>query len=284
MTSRKDVKLVTNICLYLFMITISLVFLFPYIWMLSNSFRTTEQLVSKPLAIFSGSFTLQSYKNIMSLGGKTILLYISNSLIITTASVLLALVTSSLGAYALTRKPNLPGFKAVMFLFLVSIMYPWALLVIPIYMVMLKLGLMGTHIGVILAITGGTSIALPVFIFQQFFKSIPYELIECAEVEGANELTILTKIVIPIAKPVYGTVALITFMFNWGEWFYVMVLSNSLKTATLPVALLNTYGELGADINAIMALASLISVPIIILFIFTQRNVMEGIAQGSIKG
>ena len=126
--------------------------------------------------------------------------------------------------------------------------------------------------------------ALPFLIFQQFFKTIPYEIIECADVEGASEFTILRKIIVPMASPVFGTVALITFMFNWGEWFYVMVLSNSLRTATLPVALLNINSELGQELNSVMALSSIIAVPIIILFIFTQKRVLEGIAQGSVKG
>lgn len=276
--------MILTILLYLSLTVLAVIMLFPYIWMLANSFRSSADIVSHPLSLFDGNFTLQAYRSIEMPGGRPITQYLCNSLIITICSVVLSLMICSLGSYALTRKPKLPGFRVTMAFFLVSIMYPWALLVIPLYTIVFNLGLLGTHIGIILAITGGTGIALPVFIFLQFFKSIPYEVIEYADVEGASEFTILMKIVIPMARPVYTTVALITFMTNWGEWFYVMVLSNTMDTATLPVALMNSNSELGVELNSIMALASVISVPVIILFVFTQRRVMEGIAQGSVKG
>ena len=284
MSKLKKAKPLTLISVYIFMIVMAVIMLFPYVWMVMNSFRSSRDIVLSPLALFTGPFTIEAYQGIMTLGGRPLIDYLLSSFIITASSVILTLIVCSLGAYALTRKPNLPGFKAANFFFLVSIMYPWALLVIPIYLTVFRLGLLGSYIGIILAITGGASVSLPYFIFQQFFKTVPYEIIECAELEGAKEFTILTRIIVPMAKPVIGTVALISFMFTWGEWFYVMVLSVTMKTATLPVALLNLNSEFGQELNSIMALSSLLSIPIIILFILTQKKIIEGLAQGSVKG
>lgn len=281
---KRKSHLILKLFAYIALSVLSVVMLFPYVWMIFNSFRATEDIVLKPLELFSGSYTTDAYKGILMVGTHPIWFYFKNSLIITISSVLLTIVVCSLGAYAMTRRSRSRGFRAVLFLFMVSIMYPWALLVIPLYVIVLNLGLIGTHLGIILAITGGTGISLPVFIFQQFFKSIPYEVIESADIEGAKELKILLKIVFPMAGPVFGTVALLTFMTNWGEWFYVSVLSNKTATATMPVGLMNLNTELFLEMNRIMAMASIISVPIIILFIFTQKRVTEGIAVGSVKG
>ena len=280
---RYKIKPTTVAAVYALAILVAMVFLYPYLWMVINSFRASKDIVSKPLALFSGNFSFGAYQNISVMGGKSLFHYARNSLIITVSSVVLTLIVCSLGAYALTRKQNSPFFKLILTIVLVSIMYPWALLIIPVYIVVIKLGLIGTHVGIVLAITGGTGIALPFFLFQQFFRQVPDELIECACVEGAGEVAILTKIVIPMSRPVYGTVTLIQFMLLWGEWFYVSVLSNSLSTASLPVSLLNMNSELGIELNEVMALSALISVPIIILFIITQQRVMEGLAQGSLK-
>lgn len=282
MKSRK--ALVTTTSLYIVMLLIAFAMLYPYIWMISSSFKDTTEVVRSPLKLWSDNFTLDAYKDVLTVGNKPIGHYLKNSLVITCGSVLLTLVCCSLGAYAMTRRPKKLAFRITLMMFMVSIMYPWALLVIPLYVIVLKIGLLGTRLGIILAITGGTGISLPVLIFQQFFKSIPYDVLEAADIDGASEFTIFRKIIFPMARPVFGTVALLTFMTNWGEWFYVSVLSDSMQTATLPVALLSLNTELFLEMNRIMAMATLVSVPIIILFVFTQRRVIEGIAVGSVKG
>jgi hypothetical protein len=122
------------------------------------------------------------------------------------------------------------------------------------------------------------------FLFEQFFRTIPAAMIEAASVDGASELQVLWLIVLPMARGVVATVAVITFLLNWAQWFPVMVVSASPDTYTLPVALLNLNGELGTNFQGIMALAVITTVPPALLFLLAQRQVMSGMTEGAIKG
>jgi ABC-type glycerol-3-phosphate transport system permease component len=109
-------------------------------------------------------------------------------------------------------------------------------------------------------------------------------VIEAATIDGADETTILFRIVLPMARPVVATVAIITFLLNWAQWFPVMVISATPDTYTLPVALLNVNGELGTDFQGIMALAVVTTIPPVLLFLVAQRRVMGGMTEGAVKG
>jgi ABC-type glycerol-3-phosphate transport system permease component len=122
------------------------------------------------------------------------------------------------------------------------------------------------------------------FLFEQFFRTIPADVIEAAMIDGAGEWTILWRIVMPMAAPVVATATVITFLLNWAQWFPVMVISRSPDTFTLPVALLNLNGELGVNVQGIMALAVLTTLPTTLVFLAAQKRVMSGMADGAVKG
>ena len=165
--------------------------------------------------------------------------------------------------------------------FLLTIMYPNMMLVIPLYFVVWQLGLLGTYAGIILATS---LVPLTFFVFVQFFETIPREIIEAASVDGASEWRIFRHIIIPLARPVVLTATLIAFLLNWKQWFPVMVLSTSSDSYTLPVALISLNSEYGINFQATMALATLTVLPVVVLFLATQRRVMGGILAGAVKG
>ena len=160
-------------------------------------------------------------------------------------------------------------------------MYPYMLLVIPVYIVVYKLGLLGGYSGIVLFLAVGP---VQFFLFEQFFRTLPAEVIEAATIDGAGEGAILFSVVLPMARPVVATVAIITFLLNWAQWFPVMVISTDSDTWTLPVALLNLNGELGSNFQGIMALAVVTTIPIALLFLAAQRQVMQGMTEGAVKG
>ncbi|MBO6636955.1 MAG: carbohydrate ABC transporter permease [Roseitalea sp.] len=260
---------------------ISLLFVFPYLWMIAASFRDTEAILTAPLRLWPESFSLKAYRDILVLSGEPLSTYLINSLLITGASTVFTVLTSLMGAYALTRAPHLPGFGLLRVGFLLVIMYPYMLLVLPVYLVMFQLGLLGTTIGIILFLSVGP---IQFFLFEQFFKSIPREVIEAARMDNASEMKILMRIVAPMSMPVVMTVILITVLLNWAQWFPVLVISRSTDTYTLPVALLSLNSELGVNFQGIMALATLTTLPVIIVYLLTQRRVMEGMISGAVKG
>lgn len=267
--------------LYLIATAISLVFVYPFYWMVISSFRSQEAIFSRPLALLPEGFDLSAWRSIGRLGGVDLWSYVFNSLFITLAATSLGVATTALGAYALWRQPKLPLFPAVQYSFLLTIMYPNMLLVIPLYFVTYYLGLLGTYFGIILSIT---IVPLVFFIFIQFFRTIPKELLDAAEVDGAGEFQTFRRVVMPIAAPILMTAFLIAWLLNWKQWFQILVISTKPDTYTLPVALLQLNSEYGVNFQATMALAALTSVPVIVLFILTQRKVMSGFLAGAVKG
>jgi ABC-type glycerol-3-phosphate transport system permease component len=260
---------------------LALVFLYPFWWMVVSSFRTQSAILSAPLRLLPETLDLAAWRSIARLGGTDLAVYVFNSLAITALSTLLAIATTGFGAYALCRNPRLPLFALVRYGFLLSIMFPYMLLLIPLYFVTYKLGLLGSYAGIVLVLS---LVPLVFFLFVQFFRSIPRELLEAARVDGASETQVLLRIVLPLARPVVLTATLIAFLLNWKQWFPVLVLSASPDTYTLPVALLALNSEYGINFQSTMALATLTTLPVVVLFILTQRRVLDGFLAGAVKG
>jgi ABC-type glycerol-3-phosphate transport system permease component len=209
---------------YGFLALSSVTFIYPYWWMLVSSFRSTEASMVAPLRLLPERLDFHAYAQILDIGGIPLLRYAGNSFLFTLASTALCVAITAAAAYALNRKQHLPGFAALRYGFLLTIMYPYMLLLIPIYLVMHRLGLLGSTAGIILLLSLGP---IQFFLFDQFFRAVPRELIEAAQVDGAGEWTMLWRIVVPLARPVVGTVTLITFLLNWAQWFPIVVIANA---------------------------------------------------------
>lgn len=259
----------------------SLFFLYPYLWMLVSSFRSTAEVLRAPLRLWPERFDPAGFLSIVQMGDLSLLRALANSLAITGASTLLAVLVTALGAYAITRRPRAVVFRLLRYGFLVTMMYPYMLLVIPVYIVVYKLGLLGGYGGIVLFLALGP---IQFFLFEQFFATLPAEVIEAATIDGASEAAILFRVVLPMARPVVATVAIITFLLNWAQWFPVLVISTNSDTWTLPVALLNLNGELGSNFQGIMALAVMTTIPVALVFLVAQRQVMQGMTEGAVKG
>ena len=270
-----------RIAAYAVGILVSLLFLYPYLWMLLGAFRSTEEILSAPLGLWPKKPSWDAFRAIGEVGGITLVRALANSLGITAASSALAVLVTALGAYALMRRPHLAVFRLLRASFLLTMMYPYMLLVIPVYIVIYKLGLLGSYTGIILFLALGP---IQFFLFEQFFRALPVEVFEAATIDGASEWQILWRIVLPMAQPIVATVAIITFLLNWAQWFPVLVISSSSDTYTLPVALLNLNGELGTNFQGIMALSVVTTIPVALLFLLAQRRVIQGMTDGAVKG
>ncbi len=260
---------------------VSFVCLYPYYWMLVSSFRTSKAILASPLRPWPETLSLDVLREIAMVGGTPLWRYALNSLVITGASTVLGVVVTALGAYALVRRPHFWAFRLLRAGFMVTIMYPYMLLVIPVYIVMYKLGLLGSYSGIVLFLALGP---IQFFLLEQFFRTIPKSVIEAAVIDGATEVQILFSVVMPMAMPVVATASIITFLLNWAQWLPVLVVSRSPDTYTLPVALMNLNGELGVNFQGIMALSVLITIPVTLFFLIAQRRVMSGMTAGAVKG
>lgn len=274
-------RILWGILAWITALSVSAVFVYPFYWMAISSFRTQEAVLTEPLALWPEAWRLDAYRSLAEVGGVPLWRYALNSVAITGAATLIGVTATAMGAYALYRAPRLPGFGLVRYGFLLTIMYPNMLLVIPLYFVVYYLGLLGTYAGIVLAIA---IVPLTFFVFVQFFASIPRELMDAAEVDGASEWQTLRRVVLPIARPILLTATLIAVLLNWQQWFQVLVISTSPDTYSLPVALVSLNSEYGVNFQATMALATLTCLPVVVVFVLTQRNVMSGFVAGAVKG
>ena len=262
-------------------VLVSLVCLYPYYWMLVSAFRSSQAILSSPLRLWPETLSLDVLREIATVGGTPLWRYALNSALITSVSTAIGILVTAFGAYALVRRPQFLPFKLLRAGFMITIMYPYMLLVIPVYIVMYKIGLLGGYSGIILFLALGP---IQFFLFEQFFQTIPKSVLEAAVIDGASEAQILFSVVLPLAMPVVATASIITFLLNWAQWLPVLVVSRSPDTYTLPVALMNLNGELGVNFQGIMALSVLTTIPVTIFFLLAQRRVMSGMTAGAVKG
>ena len=282
----KTNKAVT-VLVYALLTIISFIMIYPFLWMLFGSFKTNQDLIQNPLSLLPEKWVLSGWQGIMTLSGNSLWHYFKNSIIIAVGSTLIVVLATSLGGYALYRKKDLPGFRLIESSFTVSLMYPAVLLLIPLYVMVVQLKLYGTgnFWGIILASsTGAWGAALPFFLFRNFSQSLPYELIEAATIDGASEFQIFFKVVTPVMYPVFTTATLISFLSSWGLWLPVLMLSKDMSTYNMAAMLVNLNSDLGVDLSMTAALSTAISLPVVLVFLITQRKVMDGIAAGSVKG
>jgi len=270
-----------RVFVYLSASLVSAMMIFPFLWMISSSLKPTRDIFADTLRLIPKKVTFSAYESLRNLAGIPFGVYLTNSVVIVGFSVALGIFVSSLGAYAISRKPDLPGFRMVEKLFLLSIMYPYILLMTPVYVVMYHLGLLGSVAGIVLFLALGP---IQYFLFREFFTKIPKAVIESAQMDGAGELRTFVSVIAPMAQPVFMTALLLGFIINWDNWFPVLVISTSMKTYTLPVALFNLDSQLEVNFPEIMALSTLVSLPVMLVFVLTQRKVIAGFAAGSVKG
>lgn len=265
---------------YTIALLVSVVCLYPYLWMLVSAFRSTEAILAEPLSPWPDQIGPDVLRDISDIGGTPLWRYLLNSVFITTASTVLSTAVTALGAYALVRRTGFPLFKLLRLGFLLTIMYPYMLLVIPVYIIVYKIGLLGTYSGIILFLALGP---VQFFLFEQFFRLLPAAVIEAALIDGASEFQVLRHVVMPLALPIVATAAIITFLLNWAQWLPVLVISRSPDTYTLPVALMTISGELGVNFQAVMALSVLTTIPVTLLFVLAQKRVISGMTAGAVK-
>lgn len=274
-------KKLPTIALYIAASLAAVVFVYPFLWMIISAFRTQSAILSAPLRLWPEHLDFTAFRSIATIGGDPLWGFVVNSVLITLAATAIGVCATGLGAYALYRRPNLPLFGSIRYGFMLTIMYPNMMLVIPLYFVVYRMGLLGSYAGIILSVS---LVPLTFFVFVQFFRTIPHEVIEAASVDGASEWDLLLRIVVPLASPVVATATLVAFLLNWKQWFPVMVLSTTSDSYTLPVALISLNSEYGINFQATMALATLTVLPIVVLFLITQRRVIDGIMAGAVKG
>lgn len=263
---------------YLMLIVGAVVFGYPFLWMMAGSLKPELDIPS--LSIIPAQLTLHSYEAVFT--KIPIVRAFFNSLLVSSTVTASVVVLGSIVGYALA-KLQFAGRRMLYMLILFTMMIPFQIVLIPQYVLIVKLGWTDSYLGLIAPTMMS---AFSITLFRQFFQSVPSALIDAARIDGCSELRILFSIVWPLSRPVIITVAILTFMTSWNEvlWPLMVVRERSLMTMPQLVALFTVGGEAESQLGAVLAAATLLSFPVILAYAFFQRYFIESMASTGLKG
>jgi raffinose/stachyose/melibiose transport system permease protein len=272
-------KVTIQVLKYLFLGLVSVICIYPIIWLLINSLKTNDQLLLNPWSM-STTFHWENYVEAWVGGriGRSLI----NSVIICAVSLTLTIILSTMAAFALARlKWKLAGL--VMGLFLTGLMIPIHSTLIPLFILFTKLNILNTHLALILPYT---AFALPIsiFILTGFMKTCPRQLEEAAVIDGATVRILFTDIIAPISGPAIATISIFNFIGMWNELVYAIVFLNDANLMTLPVCLTNFKGQYMTNWVAMLAAIVIIIIPSLVLYIFLNKKIIQGMTSGALKG
>lgn len=277
MTNIKE-KIGGAVC-HVYLIILSIIAFFPLVWILMCSIKSSGELTANPTHFLPKQATLENFVHVINDLGFA--LNISNSLLIALFTTCIAIVISSMAAYGIVR--FFPKLGAVMSKALVATyMFPPILLAIPYSLVMAKLGLVNTRIGLIIVYLS-FSVPYAVWMLVGFFKTVPLGIEEAARVDGANKVQIFVGIVLPLVMPGIVATAIYTFINAWNEFLYSLILINSTGKMTVSVALKSLQGAEILDWGDMMAASALVVVPSVVFFMFIQNKIAGGMTDGAVK-
>ena len=270
---------VGNAFCHLYLIILSLIAFFPLVWVLLCSVKPSGELTSNPTRFLPKHFTLDNFTHVIQdLGFAK---NIGNSLLIAIITTCIAIVISSMAAYGIVR--FFPKLGSIMSKVLVATyMFPPILLAIPYSMVMAKLGLVNTRIGLIIVYLS-FSVPYAVWMLVGFFKTVPLGIEEAARVDGANKFQTFVQIVLPLVMPGIVATAIYTFINAWNEFLCSLILINSTDKMTVSVALKSLQGAEILNWGDMMAASTLVVVPSVIFFMFIQNKIAGGMTDGAVK-
>jgi multiple sugar transport system permease protein len=263
--------------LYLFLVTGALIFLYPFLWMLSATFRPEYEIGQ--VGLWSENFTLESYRTVFTRIplGRAFL----NSLFVSTCVSASVILFSSIVGYALSRL-QFTGRSVILGVILFTMVIPFQITMIPMYILMVKLGWIDNYMALI---APAMISPLGILLFRQFFLNIPTDLLEAARIDGCGNLGILFRVIYPLSIPVIITVALITFMGVWNDILWPILVIRDQKMMTMPqMVTLFAIGGQADQQGPRLAAATLLAVPIVCAYGFFQRYFIESMASSGLKG
>ncbi|WP_097005665.1 carbohydrate ABC transporter permease [Lacrimispora amygdalina] len=277
---RKQVDIKQIVCVYLPLVFILLFLLFPFYWTFITSVKPEEELYGMVVTYWPESITFGSYSKLFTTT-VNFLAAIKNSFIVAALTTLVSLTASTLAAYAFSRY-RFTGRKILMCTFLCNNMFPTVLLLIPLYSIMRKLGLLYTHTSLVLSYTTFT-IPFSVWLLLGFLNDLPMSLEEAALVDGCNRGVAFVRIILPILGPCLVATGVYIFMTSWNEYTFAVMFTNT-ETRTIPVALKSLIGQLGVQWDLLTAGGIITIIPVCVMFFFAQKRLVEGLTAGAVKG
>lgn len=277
MTKKKG--LIGNALCHVYLIILSVIAVFPLVWVLLSSIKTNGELTSNPTKFIPINPTLENFVHVIQ--DLDFGVNIANSIVIALCTTLIAIIISCMAAYGIVRFfPKLGGIMSKALV--ATYMFPPILLAIPYSLVMAKLGFTNSRVGLVIVYLS-FSVPYAVWILVGFFKTVPIGIEEAARVDGANKLQTFIRIVIPLVAPGIVATAIYTFINAWNEFLYALILINSTDMMTVSVKLRSLQGAEILNWGDMMAASTLVVVPSVIFFMLIQKKIAGGMTEGAVK-
>lgn len=277
-------KKISNVVMWVILLAVFLAFIAPFLLVLINVFKTKADITSNPLALIGAhGFTVSNFPDAMA--KMNFWRVFANSLIITVCATVLTILVSSMTAYVYVRYSSWKVCTLMFSLMIASMVIPFQVLMVP--LVSVYGGILGVlnHRLTLILMHAGFSISMAMFMFHgTIHTNIPLELEEAATIDGCTKWQTYWKIVFPLLKPTIATVAIINAMAYWNDYLLPSLVLTKKELYTIPIATQAFYGTYSTDIGLVMAALLLAMLPILILYIFLQRYIVEGVTSGAVKG
>ena len=267
---------------------VTVIYLIPLYWMVTTSLKPVDQIFQKPPVLFPSPIQIDSYKQIFGLAtGRAEIyidafLYLKNSLIIASATMVLTLIMAVPAAYAISRFQFRGRSVFVLFL-LVAQMLPSVLMVIPLFVLFRQWGIINlSYTSVILA---DTALALPfaIIVLRTSFLQIPTEIEEAAWIDGGSRLQVLYYIILPLVRAGLVAVAVFSFLVAWGEFVFALSFLQQVELQPISIGIFQFIGMYKSNFDSMMAFSTIVAIPAVVAFLFLQRQFISGMTAGSVK-
>jgi len=271
-------KTVSKILKHLALSGLGMLFLFPFAWLVLTSFKTPGEIMMMPPPLFPKEWQWSNYIRVVE--EVEFFRYMGNTLTLFAAKAVGAVLSCSLAAYGFSRL-NWPGRDTVFVLVLATMMLPFQVTMIPLYITWTRLDLIGTYYP--LVVPSWLGYAFSIFLLRQFFRTIPTELSEVARIDGCSEFRVFWQIILPLAKPALITVVLYEFVWTWSDFLGPLLYINDMERWTLSLGLLQFRSDKETFWELLMAASTLTTLPAVVLYFFGQKTFIEGIATTGFK-
>lgn len=273
-------RAIRNPFFWLLLVILTLVFIGPIVYMILTAFKTNIDAQTAPPSLFPRKWTTEAFTTLFNDPASPVLKWLLNSFLIASIFALLSVLICSMAGYAVARMRFL-GRNALFGAIIATMFIPGFVFLMPNFELLSKLGWLDSYQALILPAAAS---AFGLFFMRQFFLALPYELEESARLDGASPFRTFFSIILPNARPAMVTLLVLQFLANWNDFLWPLYVLFSEKMLTLPVGLSRLQGAYTIDYPVIMAGATLAAVPVLVLFIFVQRYVIQGVASSGLKG
>lgn len=271
-------KINGQICLPIVLAILSLLTLFPILWIACSSFKPQSELFQVPMTILPKVFTFENYSN--SLGRGDFLLYFGNTLFVSVISTVITVLINVMAGYALA-KYVFPLRNVIFTVMIATLMVPLQVIMIPIFLQLKSFGLLNSLWGIIIP---PAATPTGVFLARQYLVTIPDSMLEASRIDGAGEWFIFRRVILPLSKPIIATIAIFSFMWRWNDYLWPLIVISKNDKQTIQQALANFVGQLQINWSDLLAMTTITIIPVIIVFFAFQKFFMQGITAGAVKG